>query len=305
MTLTHYVLSLPSIYFCFFSALTLLTFMPMALMDLKENTAMQVIGFLVLLAASIGFVILFALEGVNFDNVTWWGKEWGSLFGVILFNFALVNAVPAWLYEKEEHVSVPAVVHSSSILSAVLYILIGLLGAVTMPFVSPNMLESLMSGAFGVPLQLCASIFAFFIIGLGAPLFSVLTRMNLTCNDLLSRDTANILAVYIPFLTSWIFYQGDAITQLLSWGGIIFTSLIAFILPLLAALYSLSTSDREGSIDVYYPLHCVRSKSAQKAALQILLVLSAFSIVAAILGNVFNDDIMAFVAWIDSQNEAK
>jgi hypothetical protein len=156
-----------------------------------------------------------------------------------------------------------------------------------------------------VPLQLCASIFAFFIIGLGAPLFSVLTRMNLTCNDLLSRDTANILAVYIPFLTSWIFYQGDAITQLLSWGGIIFTSLIAFILPLLAALYSLSTSDREGSIDVYYPLHCVRSKSAQKAALQILLVLSAFSIVAAILGNVFNDDIMAFVAWIDSQNEAK
>eukprot|EP00529_Nitzschia_sp_RCC80_P013072 CAMPEP_0113515218 /NCGR_PEP_ID=MMETSP0014_2-20120614/40824_1 /TAXON_ID=2857 /ORGANISM="Nitzschia sp." /LENGTH=605 /DNA_ID=CAMNT_0000411765 /DNA_START=192 /DNA_END=2009 /DNA_ORIENTATION=+ /assembly_acc=CAM_ASM_000159 len=285
--------------------LTLLFFMPMALMDLKENAAMQVIGYLVLLAASFIFVVLFVLEGINFDNISLWGTDWGSLFGVVLFNFALVIAVPAWLYEKEESVKVPVVVHSSSVLSAILYVLIGVLGAITMPFVSPNMLESMMSGAFGMPMQVTASVFAFFIIGLGAPLFSVLTRMNLTCNDLLSHGKANILAVHIPFLMSWMFYQGDAITQLLSWGGIIFTSLIAFILPLLISLHSLSTSDREGSIDVYYPLHCVKSKSAQKAALRVLLVLSVLSIIFAILGNVFNDDLMQLAAWIDQQRATK
>lgn len=286
-------------------ALTLLFFMPMALMDLKENAAMQVIGFIVLLMASLVFVILFMQEGINFDNITLWGTEWGSLFGVVLFNFALVIAVPSWLYEKEESVSVPVVIHSSSVLSAVLYVFIGILGAISMPFISPNMLESLMSGAFGMPMQICASVFAFFIIGLGAPLFSVLTRMNLTCNDLLSRGKANVVAVYVPFLMSWLFYQGDSITQLLSWGGIIFTSLIAFILPLLIALHSLDTSERDGSIDVYYPIHWIRSKSAQKAALKVLLVLSVISIVFAVLGNVFNDDLMALAAWIDEGNTAK
>ena len=266
----------------------------------QENAAVQVIGFIVLLVTSLGFIILFMKEGIDLEDndISLWGKEWGSLFGVVLFNFALVIAIPAWLYEKEPDVDVPGVVHSSSILSAVLYIVIGILGAITMPYVSQNMLESLMSGAFGPTMQLCASIFAFFIIGLGCPLFSVLTRMNLT--TIMSYRRANGLAVYLPFLTSWIFYQGDAITQLLSWGGIIFTSLIAFILPLLLALHSLDTSDDEGNVDVYAPLH-LPTKQSQRRALIVLLILAIISIIAAIFGNVFNDDIMAFTEAMNKQ----
>lgn len=271
-------------------ALTLLIFLPMALMDLKENAAMQVIGFLVLLVTSVGFIILFIQEGVDLSSgeVSLWGKEWGSLFGVVLFNFALVIAIPAWLFEKEPSVGVPSVVHTSSILSAVLYVVIGVLGAVTMPYVSQNMLESLMSGAFGTAMQLCASIFAFFIIGLGCPLFSVLTRMNLVGSGLISLPMANAIAVYFPFLSSWLFYQGEAITQILSWGGILFTSLIAFILPLLLALHTLDETDSEGSVDVYSPFH-LGSKKSQRRALQVLLVLSVLAIIAAIFGNVVSE----------------
>eukprot|EP00539_Tryblionella_compressa_P011125 CAMPEP_0178803704 /NCGR_PEP_ID=MMETSP0745-20121128/14633_1 /TAXON_ID=913974 /ORGANISM="Nitzschia punctata, Strain CCMP561" /LENGTH=535 /DNA_ID=CAMNT_0020462845 /DNA_START=145 /DNA_END=1752 /DNA_ORIENTATION=- len=283
-------------------AITLLIFLPMALMDLKENAAMQVIGFLVLLVTSLGFIILFIQEGVDLKDgdISLWGTEWGSLFGVVLFNFALVIAIPAWLYEKEPNVDVPLVVHGSSILSAVLYVVIGILGAVSMPYVSQNMLESLMSGEFGTVMQLCASIFAFFIIGLGCPLFSVLTRMNLAGSGLMSWSTANALAVYLPFLSSWIFYQGDAITQLLSWGGIIFTSLIAFILPLLLALHSLDTSDDEGAVDVYSPFHFY-SKKSKKNVLIILLVLAVLSIIAAIFGNVFNDDLAYLAEKLNKQ----
>jgi hypothetical protein len=261
----------------------------------------QVVGFVVLLVTSVGFIILFFREGVDFTDgdVSLWGKEWGSLFGVILFNFALVIAVPAWLYEKEPEVDVPTVVHGSSMLSALLYIVIGILGATSMPFVSQNMLESLMSGAFGVTMQLCASIFAFFIIGLGCPLFSVLTRMNLAGSGLVSHSTANGLAVYLPFLTSWVFYQGDAITQLLSWGGIIFTSLIAFILPLLLALHALDVCDDEGTVDVYSPFQHLTTQESQQTALRVLLVLAVLAIVAAIFGNVFNDDIAALVEEMD------
>ena len=68
----------------------------MAVLDLKENTLMQAIGFGVLLTTSLGFVVLFLSQGVDLSNISLWGTEWGSLFGVVLFNFALVIAVPAW-----------------------------------------------------------------------------------------------------------------------------------------------------------------------------------------------------------------
>lgn len=77
-------------------AITLLTFLPMAVMDLKENAFMQSIGFIVLLATSLGFVVLFLSRGIEMNNISLWGTDWGSLFGVVLFNFALVIAVPAW-----------------------------------------------------------------------------------------------------------------------------------------------------------------------------------------------------------------
>lgn len=118
-----------------------------------------------MIATSIQFIYLFAREGIHLENLSLWGESWDTLFGVVLFNFALVIAIPAWLYEKEPHVDVPTVIHSSSIMSAVLYILIGTLGAMTMPNVSQNMLESMMSGALGLTMQISASIFAFFIIG--------------------------------------------------------------------------------------------------------------------------------------------
>lgn len=263
-------------------AITFIIFLPMALTDLKENAMVQVVGLLVLLITSIGFVILFLTQGINMNNVSLWGTEWSSLFGVILFNFSLVIAIPAWLYEKKSHVDVPTIVHTSSAFAALLYMVIGILGAITMPHVSQNMLEGLMSGSFGNAMQLCASIFAFFIVGLGCPLFSILVRMNLSGS--FSIPVSNGLAVFLPFLTSWIFYQGDLVTNLLSWGGMIFTSLVAFILPLLLSLHSLETGDKEGSVNVYKPWSIIQ-KSSQKLALKILLAVASFSIVIAILGN--------------------
>ena len=124
--------------------------------------------------------------------------------------------------------------------------------------------------------------------GLGCPLFSVLCRLNLTGSGLVSHRTGNILAVYLPFSLSWLFYQGEALTKLLSWGGIMFTSLVAFILPLLVSIYSLHVSDVEGAIAVYGESQhgpTKLSKETQKILLYILLTISMVSITAAITGN--------------------
>jgi hypothetical protein len=137
-------------------------------------------------------------------------------------------------------------------------------------------------------MQLGSSLFAFMIIGLGIPLFSVLTRMNLTGSGLCSHGTGNALAVYLPFSISWLLYQGEAVTELLSWGGTLFTSIVAFILPLLLALHTVMEFDMEGSIEVYYGYFT--SKRSQIWALVLLLALAILSVVAALYGIMFLGD---------------
>jgi amino acid permease len=264
--------------------ITSVVFFPMALMDLKENAAGQIFGFLVLLVTSLQFVVQFAMSGkMDWDKASLWGHDWDDLIGVVLFNFALVIAIPAWLYEREPHVDVPTVIHGSSVFSMILYICVGLACHLAVPHVSNNMLESMMSGVFGTTMQLSASIFAFCIIGLGIPLFSVLTRLNLTGSGLFTRSGGNLLAVYLPFAASWLLYDGQAVTKLLAWGGVVFTSLVAFVLPVALALHAVKQFDNEGSISVYYGYFT--SKRAERNSLRVLLFFAIFAIVAAIVGN--------------------
>jgi hypothetical protein len=244
----------------------------------------------VLIATSIIFSYLFVAHGIQWEGrLSWWGESWDGLVGVVLFNFALVISIPAWLYEKEPQVDVRRVITGSSILAALWYILLGVLGAMSMPHVSENMLETFMSGVLGTSMQVTASIFALFIVGLGIPLLSVLCRLNLTGSGI-SQATGDWLSVYFPFGISWLLYRGDLVTMLLSWGGSIFTSLIAFIFPLLLAMRALeiSSSDEEGSIEVYgtWWKTSNSTKNQEKRVLQALLVVSILSIAAAIIGNI-------------------
>ena len=281
---------------------TAVAFFPLAMMDLTENVQWQILGFGILLITSVQFIVTFAMSDLDASHLSWWGHSYDSLLGVILFNFALVITVPAWLYEKEPHVDIPTVMHTSTITSTVLYILIGILGCLAMPDVSDNFLESIMSGALGPSMQIGASIFAFFIIGLNIPLFSILTRLSLlgggnesraSCegNQFCSRPVANLLAVYLPFGLSWTLYQGSKVTALLNWGGMFFTSLVSFLLPLALALYVVTTKFEEykGSVKIY-PWNFsdrISSKESQIFSLRILLCLSAVAVVVAIAGNFY------------------
>jgi hypothetical protein len=253
-------------------------------MDLKENTNFQIFGMFVLLVNSGLFAIFFLSSGLSLDNVSFWGTsgDWDTMIGVILFNFTLALAIPAWMNDKSEHVGVPKVVNTSSIIATSLYVVVGALGALAIPNVSINMLKSMTTGAFGVPAQITASFFAFFVIGLDIPLFSVLTRLNLTGSGLCSRTKANILVVYIPWAIAWMFYQGDGIYDVLSWGGVLFTGAVAFIMPLLLALYIMLNYSDTGSIDVYSG-H-LKTLKAQRIALYVTLGTAVLAILIAFVG---------------------
>jgi len=88
-------------------AICAIAFLPMGLMDLKENTAFQIFGYVLLLVISAQFIGVFIMRGLSVDNLSLWGESWSELFGIILFNYTFTTAVPAWISEKNQGVSVP------------------------------------------------------------------------------------------------------------------------------------------------------------------------------------------------------
>jgi len=266
---------------------SLLCFLPLGLMDLKENTASQVFSFVITVGVCIQFIFFFLGQGLDVGNLTLWGTDWSELFGIVLFNFTLVTAVPAWLSEKAPHISANKVIEGSSYMSSALYVLVGAFGALALPHASENMLSSMVTGSFGVWTQLGASIFAFFIIGLGIPLHSVLTRLNLTGSGICTKGMGDFLGVWLPWSVSWMFYKSALTAELLSWGGMLFTSIIAFIAPLLLAVKALTNANLDINNDGYVSIPWgpfVKSKRAESVALYVLVGLSVISVILSIIG---------------------
>merc|ERR1712113_695685 len=188
---------------------------------------------------------------------------------------------------KEPNVDVPTVVYGSSVGATLVYIIIGLLGNMAIADVSDNLLQSMISGNFGVVTEFAASLFAILIIGLGVPLFSILTRLSFTGNKLCSRFVANLGAVYFPFLVGWLLYHGAATVYLLSWGGIVSTSFVAFILPIVLSIKASKGTDNRGSLSLYFG-YSVSSK-AEKISLWVLLVLAIASALVAMYEGIQDD----------------
>ena len=320
--------------------LTAAVFLPICLMDLKENTNWQIGGFGLTLTLCLFFAYHFwtmtmmeeatAIQ-VGYEhsslqdssssnnqtlllqqhhhqqyhhsssswtrNVSLYGHVYRNLLGVVLFNFTLVLAIPAWLHEKKPSVSVHKIVVGATTLSTFLYILVGALAAIAIPRANVNLLAPMVSGAFGTNMAVAGSLFSFFIIGLDIPLFSVLTRYNLTHSGMCSEQTANILVVWLPWSLAWILYQGTAIANLLDWGGVLLTSAVAFVLPLYLALHvvvvsSSSNNKTTGSSMVMMgslPVYGARlwtSRKDQIVVLQLLYYLTVGAVVVAIGGKV-------------------
>lgn len=52
------------------------------------------------------FCIHYVLNGLHFDAVPWFGTDYSTVVGAVIFNMAFVVTVPSWLNEKKPKVSV-------------------------------------------------------------------------------------------------------------------------------------------------------------------------------------------------------
>jgi hypothetical protein len=91
--------------------------------------------------------------------------------------------------------------------------------------------------------------------------------------------------VWIPWLLSWLLYQGETIGELLSWGGAFLTSTIAFILPLYLSILALQSSPYySGSVRGAFGR--LKDKKWQRWFLYGLLFISTVTVLVAIGGQI-------------------
>jgi len=218
---------------------TLAMIMPMGIMNLEDNIWIQYLSFLMLVVLMLEFFYHFIHMGLHPATVSVVGTDFSHVLGVIIFNFAFVVTIPSWVNEKKPGVSVNKAMWSSTISSCAGYILVGLLGSWAYAHVPANFLSALGSKLTPVVTRVCAYLFAIGIIGLGIPVFCIMTRYNLIVGKVCRPLWASFWGVAFPWLIGWIFYQGAGFAHVMNWTSLIVNGFINYVAPLMLSLKSI------------------------------------------------------------------
>jgi hypothetical protein len=221
--------------------LTTAILLPLGLHGLKETITAQLVSFGTLLLSCVVFMRAFFVFGVGdgsggrpglgMNNAPMIGSDFRAVVGIILYNFAFCVTLPTWLSEKASNVDAVQVVWISSGFSSTLYIVFGVIGAMAFGHSSDSVLTVLSSHHVDAFTRIVACLFGVFIIGLGVPVFCVLMTNNLRSGGGFARRKARFMGSVLPFLVSWLFYQGHATLNILMWAGLFANGLVAFVGP--------------------------------------------------------------------------
>jgi amino acid permease len=251
-------------------ALTTLIFYPLGRGHLQETIVVQIISFATLFVLLSQFYFEFWERGYDYvDTVPWFGTDFSQLAGVVLFNYAFSITVPSWLSEKMPHVSVNKTIWTSTILSSGIYISFGILAACSFENAGPNMLILLSSSQVHFMTRICAAIFGTSIIGCGVPVFCVIIKTALYSGGVCSKPWSQFFGALFPYCLSWMLYQGTMLMTVLNWTGLLVNGMVAFILPLILALYAsrrITANYHAVASDVHIELATTTSTSHSVAA---------------------------------------
>ena len=161
--------------------------------------------------------------------------------GIILFNFAFIVTIPSWYNEKSDSVSVIKSLLYSIIFVAILFVVIGVLGAMSFEYSDlsgDNQSLFTVIDDFGGTIGKI-SVYLYPIIQniTSIPVFCIIIRYNLQ-NSGLSKYVSNFISIIVPWLLAVPLFTGSGFTNLCDFTGIILGSVVNFILP--PCLYLLS-----------------------------------------------------------------
>ena len=221
--------------------LCLVLILPISFLNLDENIWIQKLSAALMIFMVLIWLITFFRIGLKYPLPAFGGSQ-RRVIGHVLFNYAFVITVPSWVNEKKAGVSVNKAIWSSNILSTILFIAVGVFGAMSFRFTeNGDLLSSLEASGRATWIEHFAVVsFPVLCVLPSIPILSIIVRYNLISNDIASRTWASIFGIAFPWAVSLVFYTGAGLGQVINWTSLVFNSVIDFVVPFWLFIRALS-----------------------------------------------------------------
>ncbi|KXS21486.1 hypothetical protein M427DRAFT_118554 [Gonapodya prolifera JEL478] len=240
---------------------TVVMIIPLGMIKLADNIFAQFISTLLTIVIFVIWVATFGLvlgdptleENSSLPSVPTVTSDFQALsmvVGTILFNLAFVTTVPSWVNVRSPRVDIPSTLWWSSIYSSVLYVILGVLGAATLPLsFDGNLLSAINAFVAAADVSVHfrrwlyvarATVYAFPLVTLvtSIPIFIIIVHENLVQNNVCGKRLATFLSSIVPFLVAIPFQTGGSLNTFVSWSSLFTTSLANFVFPIIIYLRS-------------------------------------------------------------------
>jgi len=191
--------------------IVMLMCVPMSVINLGDNIAIQAASFVMLIVLIGEFVYHFIHHGLTLSAVPTIGNNYTQLVSIFILSWAYPMLIPSWVNEKKDHVNVNKIVWSSSTISFVGYMIVGILCALAYPNLSTDDVLWTLTSNEDVELvtKIAAYLFSIGIILPGIPVYSITTRYNLYVAGLCGVKQSFFWGVAAPWIVGFVFCQGS------------------------------------------------------------------------------------------------
>ncbi|KXS18074.1 hypothetical protein M427DRAFT_221514 [Gonapodya prolifera JEL478] len=224
--------------------IALCTVFPLGTLNLDDNIWSQIAAVVIAVVIVFQWLIAFFMNGLS-NPLPAFGSSIPSAPGLTMTNYAFIVTVPSWINVKQKHVPVSTTLWSATAGATIVYILVGIFGALSLKDVQ-NLLSALgeIDGTLGTVSNVFGYIFTIAVLMASIPVTCIVARNNLVQNEILSYRIATVFTHVLPWLASIPMQTGSAINTWTNWTGLLFISTANFIIPFL--IYLRATSFRDG-----------------------------------------------------------
>ncbi|RKP27710.1 hypothetical protein SYNPS1DRAFT_12273 [Syncephalis pseudoplumigaleata] len=211
---------------------------PLGFLRLVDNAIVQIASIAALVIITIGWMVTFGQLGLSAERLPAVSSDGGQVVGTVLFNYAFITTVPSWINSKQPSVSARKSIWWSIGVSTLLYILLGILGAMAIDLPKQGDILSALEARLhdNMFIRISSYVFPIAVLITSIPVFTIVVRYNLVRGQLAGKVMANFLAGVLPWIVAIPFQSGDLLMTMMNWASLFFNSAINFILPFIMYL---------------------------------------------------------------------
>ncbi|KAF9901044.1 hypothetical protein EC991_006579 [Linnemannia zychae] len=213
--------------------LAMILIVPLCLMNLSENIWLQCVSCVLILLIFIQWIVTFFQHGLVTSRVPAVGSDMSQAFGLILFNYAFITAVPSWANAKQSHVSPHKTVGYNISLMTTLFVLVSVLGGMAYAIPENSTFIQVVSSSPDVSLlsQIAGYTFPIAALVTSIPINMIVLRYNLVQSKTCRRGWAKVLAGGLPWLVAIPCMTGTGLATAVAWSSLFLVSSANFVIP--------------------------------------------------------------------------